>query len=204
MSKRGRPKFDDILTPAEWRVVDAVRHGMTSRAIGVRRGISIDAVKYHVANALDKVGLRGRAQLRLWTGVARQTHLSAKELPMHPTQPLGAIGQIARTVVDVAAATAWYKDVLGLTHLYAFGDLSFFDCAGIRLFLSQGAPATHESIIYFKVDDIRASHAALLARGAVFVSAPHIVHRHANGTEEWMAFLQDNEGRHLAIMSQEP
>jgi uncharacterized glyoxalase superfamily protein PhnB len=31
------------LTPAEWRVVHAVKHGMTSRAIAERRGISTDA-----------------------------------------------------------------------------------------------------------------------------------------------------------------
>jgi len=28
------------------------------------------------------------------------------------------------------------------------------------------------------------------------------VHRHADGTEEWMAFFKDPEGRPLAIMSQ--
>ena len=117
--------------------------------------------------------------------------------------PLGSIGQISRTVKDVVAATDWYKNVLGLQILYSFGDLAFFDCSGMRLFLSQGANGgQHESIIYFKVDDIRASHEALRARGAVFVNAPHMVHRHENGTEEWMAFMEDNEGRPLAIMSQ--
>ena len=28
MPKRGRPPFDDVLTPAEWKVVEAVRHGI--------------------------------------------------------------------------------------------------------------------------------------------------------------------------------
>ncbi|MBW8749683.1 MAG: hypothetical protein JF584_19435, partial [Acidobacteria bacterium] len=49
MSKRGRPPHDDLLTRAEWRVVEAVRHGMSNRDIAARRGISLDAVKYHVA-----------------------------------------------------------------------------------------------------------------------------------------------------------
>jgi hypothetical protein len=35
-----------------------------------------------------------------------------------------------------------------------------------------------------------------------FEGAPHLIHRHADGTEEWMAFLRDNEGRLLALMSQ--
>lgn len=101
------------------------------------------------------------------------------------------------------AATKWYKEVLGLKYLYSFGDLAFFDCSGIRLFLSQGEnEGHHESIIYFKVEDIRASYEALRVRGATFVNAPHMIHRHEDGTEEWMAFVEDNEGRPLAIMSQ--
>jgi hypothetical protein len=36
----------------------------------------------------------------------------------------------------------------------------------------------------------------------VFVNAPHMIHKHADGTEEWMAFFSDNEGRPLAIMAQ--
>ena len=33
MSKRGRPPHDDQLTPAEWRVVEAVRHGLSNPEI---------------------------------------------------------------------------------------------------------------------------------------------------------------------------
>ena len=114
---------------------------------------------------------------------------------------LGALGQIARTVKDIAAARSWYAEVLGLTHLYSFGDLAFFDCGGVRLFLSEGDRPAAESILYFQVSDIRAAHAALEARGLQFISAPHMIHRHADGQEEWMAVFNDNEGRPLAIMS---
>jgi catechol 2,3-dioxygenase-like lactoylglutathione lyase family enzyme len=93
--------------------------------------------------------------------------------------------------------------VLGLPHLYSFGDLAFFDCGGTRLFLSQDDNAEQgESILYFRVPDIRAAHAALAARGIEFINAPHMVHRHDDGTEEWMAFFKDNDGRPLAIMTQ--
>jgi hypothetical protein len=34
-----------------------------------------------------------------------------------------------------------------------------------------------------------------------FINAPHMIHRHEDGTEEWMAFFNDNEGRPLGIMS---
>jgi len=37
---------------------------------------------------------------------------------------------------------------------------------------------------------------------AAFADVPHLIHRHADGTEEWMAHFHDPEGRPLAIMSQ--
>ena len=114
---------------------------------------------------------------------------------------LGALGQVARTVKDISATRTWYGEVLGLTHLYSFGNLAFFDCGGVRLFLSEGDGPASESILYFQVDDIRAAHADLAKRGVQFTHAPHMIHRHENGQEEWMAFFNDNEGRPLAIMS---
>lgn len=116
---------------------------------------------------------------------------------------LGRIGQVSRTVTDVQEAEAWYRDVLGLPHLFTFGKLAFFDCAGTRLLLSESdsEPAT-ESILYLFVEDIEGAHRTLQARGAEFLSAPHMIHKHADGTEEWMAFFKDPEGRPLAIMSQ--
>jgi catechol 2,3-dioxygenase-like lactoylglutathione lyase family enzyme len=115
---------------------------------------------------------------------------------------LGAIGQLSRSVADIAAAEAWWRDVLGLPHLYTFGPLAFFDCDGVRLMLSAEPGESHSNIIYFKVADITASHAELSARGVAFVGAPQMIHRHADGLEEWMAFFSDNEGRPLALMSQ--
>lgn len=199
---RGRPPHDDILTPAEWRVVEFVRHGLGNRDIAERQGVSIDAVKFHVANALAKLGFDSRAELRRWTGIRRDSQLAGQEIIMDANVSLGAIGQIARTVTDIAAARAWYGDVLGLSHLYSFGNLAFFDCGGVRLFLSEGEGSPSESILYFRVPDVRTAHEAMAARGVAFTHAPHMIHRHDDGTEEWMAFFTDNEERPLAIMSQ--
>jgi len=113
---------------------------------------------------------------------------------------LGAIGQIARTVSSIEAACAFYRDVLGLPHLFTFGELAFFDCGGTRLYLQQGE-AKPESILYFRVPDIHAAHRELEGRGAKFLNAPHMIHRHADGTEEWMAFFEDPDGRPLALMA---
>jgi catechol 2,3-dioxygenase-like lactoylglutathione lyase family enzyme len=155
-----------------------------------------------MANILQKLGMSGRAELRRWTGVRNDSALHAQETTMQDFT-LGPVGQVSRNVGDIAAATAWYRDVLGLPHLYSFGELAFFDCDGLRLYLqqSEGDPAG-ESVLYFRVSDIRAAHAALEDRGAVFTNAPHLIHRHPDGTEEWMAFFNDPEGRPLAIMSQ--
>lgn len=199
---RGRPPHDDVLTPAEWRVVEFVRHGLTNRDISGRLGVSVDAVKFHVANALSKLGFESRAELRSWAGVRRDSNLAGQETDMQADLAIGPVGQIARTVKDVGAARAWYGEVLGLRHLYSFGNLAFFDCGGVRLFLSEGEGAPSESILYFRVPDIRAAHQALDGRGVQFTHAPHMIHRHADGTEEWMAFFADNEGRPLAIMAQ--
>jgi catechol 2,3-dioxygenase-like lactoylglutathione lyase family enzyme len=114
----------------------------------------------------------------------------------------GTLGQIARTVSDIGAAEAWYRDVLGLRHLYSFGNLAFFDCAGTRLMLSAGEGSRQESILYFRVPDIQAGWQALIERGAAARSAPHMIHRHGDGMEEWMAFVDDNEGRPIGIMCQ--
>lgn len=200
---RGRPAHPDVLTPAEWTAVDAVRHGMSNGQIARRRGVSLDAVKFHLANAREKLGLDGRDQLRAWPGIRSDSPLHGTEPDMGTSLELGAIGQISRSVSDIAQAQAWYADVLGLKHLYTFGTLAFFDCGGVRLFLEQGEKQ-NESVLYFRVPDIRAAHAQLEARGVHFEAVPHLIHRHADGMEEWMAFFHDNEGRVLSIMSQAP
>ena len=203
--KRGRPPHDDQLTPAEWRVVQFVRHGLSNPRIAAQLGVSTDAVKFHVANILQKTGLKDRRAIRHWDAISKASALHGKEPDMNADLNLGAIGQIARTVADIKAAEAWYKNVLGLPHLFTFGNLAFFDCGGVRLFLSEGDGGNggeSASILYFRVPDIHAAHAALKARGAEFTDAPHMIHRHADGTEEWMNFFKDNEGRPLAIMAQ--
>jgi DNA-binding CsgD family transcriptional regulator/catechol 2,3-dioxygenase-like lactoylglutathione lyase family enzyme len=199
-SRRGRPPHDDVLTPAEWRTVHAVKHGMTSRQIAERRGISIDAVKYHVANAVAKLGVANRRELRHWHLKPKGSAL--KEAGMSTQIKLAAIAQIARSVRDIKQSQDWYGSVLGLPHLYTFGNLAFFDCGGIRLMLEESKGSSAESILYLRVADIAAVHEILKSRGVEFINAPHMIHRHADGTEEWLAMFKDPEGRPLGIMEQ--
>ena len=122
---------------------------------------------------------------------------------MNAPLKLGRIGQISRSVKDIKASQAWYGEVLGLPHLYTFGKLAFFDCGGVRLYLNESeSPSPGESVLYLFVENIQAAHQELVRRGVEFTDAPHLIHRHADGMEEWMAFFRDPEGRPLAIMAQ--
>ncbi len=114
---------------------------------------------------------------------------------------ISGIGQISRSVRNVEQSQAWYRDILGLTHLYTYGTMAFFDCGGTRLLLNQSDEPNSDSLLYLQVADIDATHNMLEQRDVDFLNAPHMVHRHDDGTEEWMAFFNDLEGRPLAIMA---
>lgn len=193
---RGRPPHDDALTPAEWRVVEGVRHGLGDTDIARRLRVSRDAVKFHIGNVLDKLGLDSRAALRRWDGVRKDSAMGRSD---STDGAISGVGQIARSVADLGAAEAWYREVLGLPHLFTMSGMAFFDCGGVRLMLSEGTGDV--SLIYLKVEDIKSTLARLKNRGAEVVSAPHRIHVHEDGTEEWMAFINDNEGRPIGLIA---
>ncbi len=119
--------------------------------------------------------------------------------------PLGlsAIGQIALSVRDAAAAAAFYRDKLGMKLLFEFPGLAFFDCAGIRLMLSGSANPgeSYSSIVYFKVPDLHAAYDELRSRDVPFEREPHLVARMPDH-ELWMAFFRDPDCNLLALMSE--
>src|SRR5687768_4960172 len=65
---RGRPPHPDVLTPAEWRVLEYVRQGMPNAEIAVRLGLSVPTVKSHVSSMLAKTGETDRGALARWSG----------------------------------------------------------------------------------------------------------------------------------------
>jgi catechol 2,3-dioxygenase-like lactoylglutathione lyase family enzyme len=119
---------------------------------------------------------------------------------------LSHIAQIAVTVKDLARATAFYRDTLGMTLLFEVPGLAFFDCAGVRLMLDKPEQPEFDhpaSIIYYKVDDITAATAALEAAGVTFDAQPHRIAQLATH-DIWMAFFRDTEHNLLAITSEIP
>ena len=119
---------------------------------------------------------------------------------------LSQIGQIAMPVTDVDRAEAFYATALGLRKLYRFGDLAFFDCAGVRLLLEK----THEpnafkaqGCLYFRCADITLAVGELEQRGVVFSSRPHLI-AEMDDHDLWMAFFTDPDGHTLALMQEAP
>jgi predicted enzyme related to lactoylglutathione lyase len=118
---------------------------------------------------------------------------------------LGPIGQISLLATDTRRVERFYRDTLGLPHLFTFGDLAFFDAGGTRLYIhtKPAAEWRPSSVVYFQVADIEGTKAELERRGVTFSGAPHMIHRHAeSGVEEWMAFFEDSEGNQLALIAQ--
>jgi len=119
---------------------------------------------------------------------------------------LSRIEQVAIPVRDLARATAFYRELLGMKLLFELPQLAFFDCDGVRLALSIASDPMYEppgSIVYYRVADIDMAHAELERRGVEFLRGPHLVAR-LDAIEVWMAFFEDTEGNTLAITSERP
>ena len=117
---------------------------------------------------------------------------------------LSAIEQIAVTAHDLERAVDFYRDKLGMKHLFSVPpNLAFFDCDGIRLMLSLPAKPEFDhasSIIYFKVDDILVAYATLTQRGVHFDEKPIFV-ADMGAYDLWIGSFRDSENNLLALMS---
>ncbi len=120
---------------------------------------------------------------------------------------LSQIGQIAVSIKDVERATAFYRDRLGMQHLFsAPPGLSFFDCSGVRVMLSRPEGPEQgqgNSILYFRVPDIQQAYRVLQDQGVRFHDAPHLIAK-MDAYDLWMAFFYDSEDNMMAVMSEVP
>jgi catechol 2,3-dioxygenase-like lactoylglutathione lyase family enzyme len=117
------------------------------------------------------------------------------------TTGLEKIGQIAITVDDTARAKDFYQNTLCMKLLFEAGHLAFFQCGDVRLMLTTpDKPGPRGgTILYFKVDDIHATFAALKERGVHFIDEPHLIAKMPDH-DLWMVFLKDPFENTLGIM----
>jgi predicted enzyme related to lactoylglutathione lyase len=119
---------------------------------------------------------------------------------------LNQIGQISLTVDDVDVAERFYGEALGLRKLFRFGELVFFDCSGVRLFIekSQSKPfAPSSSVLYFRTPDIAIAVHQLKSRGVSFIDTPHLI-APMEDHDLWMTFFKDPSGNTMALMQEAP
>ncbi len=121
------------------------------------------------------------------------------------TPALSDLGQIALTVRDVSVSLPFYRDVLGLKFLFAPGpNLAFLAAGSVRLMLStpqgHGEPGKN-SILYFKVGDLPATHAAIVARGAKNERDPQLTAKMPDH-ELWIGFVRDPDDNLIGLMSE--
>jgi predicted enzyme related to lactoylglutathione lyase len=118
---------------------------------------------------------------------------------------LSQIGQIAMNAHDIDRAVNFYRDKLGIKHLFNLPpNAAFFVCDGIMLMLMLPEKPEFDhpgSIIYFNVDDIEQATQTLSSRGIEFVERPTFV-ANMGSYDLWMAFFRDSENNLLAIRSQ--
>ena len=113
------------------------------------------------------------------------------------------IGQIAIVCQDVNRAKAFYKDVLGLQHLFdAPPGLSFFQCGGVRLMLSKAeGDANGTSTLYFLISGIEGAVKELKARGTKVIGEPHMIAKMPDH-DLWLAEFRDSENNVMALMEE--
>ena len=119
---------------------------------------------------------------------------------------LNTIGQISIMVKDLARATAFYRDTLGVKLLFEVPGMSFFDAGGVRLMLGKAEKPEFDhraSILYYKVDDIGGFHRMLESRGVTVEHEPRLVAPMPDH-DLWIGFYKDSEDNYFALMSEVP
>lgn len=121
------------------------------------------------------------------------------------TGGIEGIGQIAIVARDVARATAFYRDVLGLPLHFETDGLAFLDCGGVRLMITEPRGSHDEermsSLLYYLVDDVEEAFRRISGLGARVEREPEVAHR-TETSELTLAFLRDTEDNVFALMSE--
>ena len=120
---------------------------------------------------------------------------------------IGPVGQVHIGVRDIGRAVGFYCDVLGLPLLFEVPEqkMAFFNCHGVRLYLSEDQSEEFPSnpLLYYRVEDMDQAYRSLSEAGVSFRREPHVVHR-TDAYELWMAGFHDPEGNFIHLMHEAP
>ena len=120
---------------------------------------------------------------------------------------LGAVGQIHISVTEVERSVLFYRDVLGLEHLFTVPGqpMAFFQAGDVRIYL--GVPENDRfrsrPVVYYRVEGLDATYAAVVERGAASLEKPQKVHDDGT-TSLHMAFVEDPDGNPVGLMEERP
>jgi len=139
---------------------------------------------------------------------AQQSNTMERNKPMAEPKEfaLTKVAQIAVRVKDVNRAATFYCDKLGMKLLLKQTNLAVLDCGGLSIFLTlpeNEAEGTHNSIIYFDVEDIQKAARSLTEGGVTLVEKPNKVGK-LGTVEVWIAIFRDSEENLMGLRSMVP
>jgi catechol 2,3-dioxygenase-like lactoylglutathione lyase family enzyme len=115
---------------------------------------------------------------------------------------LSRIAAIMLGVRDLAAASAFYKDKLGLNLIMQEPALALLQSGNVMLGLSprhmNAAPLAEAVEVSIGVDTLRATHKSLIEKGVTFLNEP----RQATPTD-WAVHFRDVDGHLLSLFGPE-
>lgn len=117
--------------------------------------------------------------------------------------------QIHVSCTDLERSVVFYRDVLGLTHLFTVQGqpMAFFDAKGVRIYLAVPEQERFRSrpVVYYGVSGLDEAYETAVGRGAVGISGPALVHTDdSTGTELWIAFIEDPDGTPVGLSEVRP
>lgn len=109
--------------------------------------------------------------------------------------------QIAISVDDIDAAEEFYSETLNLRKLFRVNDLLFYDCRGVRLFISKGGNS--KTTIYFQVPDLTVYRKMLQDKGISFKDEIHCIAQMPDH-DLLMCFFMDPWENVIGLMQEAP
>lgn len=112
----------------------------------------------------------------------------------------GSVSYLMLGVTDMARSTKFYVETLERPVRFKVDDtLVFVDAGSIMIGLSSGLAKKRQPVagaveVVFTVDNVKAAHRTLAARGVPFVVEPR-----QTTASEWSATLADPDGHYLTL-----